>query len=177
MSVPEVFGALVLVALGGLFLYALSTTLVLPKTRGAMFVGTSPRRIRAALGVLVLCPGARVVDLGSGDGRILRALWRRYRVRAVGYEINPLAYLLSRVWNLAARVPAEVRFRDFMRADLSEYEVIFCYLFPDVMPQLSEKLRREALPGTLVVSFNFPLPGSRPFRVLREGEPIYFYRL
>jgi len=165
------------VALAALLLYALSVALVLPRTRGAMFVGTSRRRIRAVVEALELPSTARVVDLGCGDGRFLRAVWRRYRVRAVGYEINPLAWFLARTLNFLFGVPAEVRLGDFLKADLSDYDLIFCYLFPDVMPQVAEKIRREARPGTLVVSANFPLPGLAPERILRVGEPIYFYRL
>ncbi|QJA06410.1 hypothetical protein FVE67_06165 [Thermosulfurimonas marina] len=160
-----------------LLLYALSVVLVLPKTRGAMFVGTSRRRIRAVLEALELSPTARVVDLGCGDGRFLRAVWRRFGVRALGYEINPLAWFLARGLNFLFRIPAEVRFGDFWEADLSDYDLIFCYLFPDLMSALSEKISREARPGTLVVSANFPLPGLKPQRVLQVGEPIYFYRL
>ncbi|HFC98721.1 MAG TPA: class I SAM-dependent methyltransferase [Thermosulfurimonas dismutans] len=157
--------------------YALSTALVLPRTRGAMFVGTSRRKIRAILEELSLSPSARVVDLGCGDGRFLRAVWRRYRVRAVGYEINPFAWVLARSLNALFRVPAEVRFGDFMQADLSGYDLIFCYLFPDVLPRLEEKIRREARPGTFIVSANFPLPGLKPQKVLHLDDPVYFYRL
>ncbi len=97
-------------------------------------------------------------------------------MRAVGYEINPWAYLLARTLNFLLRVPAEVRFGDFLKSDLSGYEVIFCYLFPDVLRELAEKIRREARPGTLIVSVNFPLPGWRPYKVIHQGNPIYFYR-
>ncbi len=48
--------------------YALSTALVLPRTRGAMFVSTSRAKIRAILKELSLPPSAWVVDLGCGDG-------------------------------------------------------------------------------------------------------------
>ena len=157
--------------------YALSTALVLPCTRGAMFVGTSRRKIQAILAEILLSPSARVVDLGCGDGRFLRAVWRHYRVRAVGYEINPFAWALARTLGALFRVPAEVRFGDFMQADLSGYDLIFCYLFPDVMPRLEEKIRREARPGTLIVSANFPLPGLKPKKVLHLDDPVYFYRL
>ncbi len=157
--------------------YALSTALVLPRTRGAMFVATSRRMIQAILEELSLSPSSRVVDLGCGDGRFLRAVWQRYRVRAVGYEINPFAWALSRILNALFRVPAEVRFGDFMQADLSGYDLIFCYLFPDVLPRLAEKIRREARPGTLIVSANFPFPGLKPEKILRLEDPIYFYRL
>jgi hypothetical protein len=75
----------------------------------------------------------------------------------------------------------EVRRRDFWKANLSEANVIFCYLFPDVMQNLSDKLIVELNPGTVVASCNFALPGWQAVRVVRPGsafhnDPIYIYR-
>ncbi|OAQ21846.1 SAM-dependent methyltransferase [Thermosulfurimonas dismutans] len=157
--------------------YAVSMVLVLPKTKGALFVSTSRRKIRAILEAVSMSPETRLVDLGCGDGRFLRAAWKRYQVRGVGYEINPWAYFLARAKNGLFRVPTEVRFRDFMKEDLSSYEVIFCYLFPDVLRELSPKLRQELRKGAIVISCNFPLPGWRPQKVIQEGDPIYIYQV
>ncbi|MBU1740279.1 MAG: SAM-dependent methyltransferase, partial [Proteobacteria bacterium] len=75
----------------------------------------------------------------------------------------------------------EVRRASFWTLDLGPADVVTCYLFPDVMARLAEKLAAELRPGARVVSFNFPLPGWRPERVLapdssRHGDPIYIYR-
>ncbi len=168
-----IFGPLALIKLS----YALGTVIALPHTKGALFVSTSRRKIRAILEALPLSPATRLVDLGCGDGRFLRAVYRRYGVVGIGFEINPWAYFLARLYNWLARCPAQVKRRDFMKEDLSSYEVIFCYLFPDLLLELTPKIQAEARPGTIVISCNFPLPGLSPWRVLEEDDPIYFYRL
>ena len=126
-------------------------------------------------------PGQVLVDLGCGDGRVLRRMHRRFDVAAVGYERNLLAYVNARMRCLGRR-GITVRFRDFRKADLSGTDVVFFYLFPDVLPALSIKLSRELKPGAVVVSANFAIPNWRPERVLRSGcgrhgDPLYLYKM
>jgi SAM-dependent methyltransferase len=160
---------------------ALSVALVLPRTRGALWVSTSRTRIAAVLDAVSMRPGELLVDLGCGDGRVLRMARRRWSVRVRGYELNPLAFLKARLLCLG-RAGIELRRADFFTADLSQADGVFCYLFPDVMGDLARKLVQELRPGCLIVSCNFALPGLAPRRVLRpagslHNDPIYIYRL
>ncbi len=155
--------------------YAISTIFVLGKTKGALFVSTSRAKIEAILDNLPMEPETRLVDLGCGDGRFLRAAFKRYGVKGVGFEINPWAYFLACLWNLLLRVPVKIKRKNFFKEDLSRYDVIFCYLFPDLLLELSPKLQKEVRVGTIIVSANFPLPGWEPYLILRVEDPIYFY--
>lgn len=168
---------------GGLFCvkmaYVFSTALALPATQGALYVSTARLRIAAALEAVPMAPGDLMVDLGCGDGRVLRLARRRYGVRGVGYELNPLAFLKARLLCMG-RPDIDIRMRNFWSADLSGARVVFCYLFPDVMARMADKLAADLAPGATVVSCNFPLPGFRPEQVLRPGgsrhnDPIYIY--
>ena len=174
-----------ILATGSLFFlkmaYVLSVAIVLPVTRGALYVSTSRRRIAAFLDAVAVQPEQVIVDLGCGDGRVLRMARRKYGVRAIGYEMNPAAYIKARILCLGTG-GVRVRMCNFWKADLSAADVIFCYLFPDVMEKLSQKLRRELKPGATVVSCNFKLPGWHPSRILRPGnslhnDPIYIYKI
>ena len=112
---------------------------------------------------------------------MLRCIRKRFGAVAIGYERNPLAYFNARLLCLWHR-GISVRFRDFRKADLSAADVVFCYLFPDVLPELSRKLGRELRTGTVVVSANFAIPDWRPEQVLRadhclHGDPLYVYRM
>jgi len=112
---------------------------------------------------------------------MLRAARRRYNVRAVGYELNPMAWFRARLSSLGD-AGIRVHRRNFFTDDLSAADTVFCYLYPDVTADLAAKLRRELRVGTRVLSFNFPLPGIATERVIRpEGtiwnDPIYLYRL
>jgi len=173
-----------LLLVGALCLFKLvfvtSAAVVLPITQGALFVSTTKRRVNAALDALSLSPGQLLIDLGCGDGRVLRTAAKRYGVRAVGYELNPLALTKAWLFNLG-RNGISVRRRNFWKIDLAEADAIFCYLFPDLMPELAAKLQRELSPGTPVISCNFELPGWTAQRVLHpqgslHNDPIYLYR-
>ncbi|UCH21123.1 MAG: class I SAM-dependent methyltransferase [Deltaproteobacteria bacterium] len=170
---------------GGLFVlkmaYALSVALVLPVTKGALYVSTSNVRIAAFMEAVPMKTAQLLVDLGCGDGRVLRKARKTYGVRAIGFELNPLAYLSARVACLGTS-SVEIRFQSFWKADLSKADIVFCYLFPDVMKPLANKLRSELKPGAVIVSCNFVLPDMVPERVLRPGnslhnDPIYIYRI
>jgi SAM-dependent methyltransferase len=173
-----------LLLLGSFFIfkiaYALSIAFVLPFTRGAVYVPTSSARIAAILQAVPMESPEKLVDLGCGDGRVLKMAWQTYGVRGLGYEINPFAYLKARLRCIGIK-GVEIKCCSFWRANLSEADVVFCYLFPDVMKNLSEKLRSELKCGAVVVSCNFALPDWHAQRILRpnnpnQGDPIYIYR-
>jgi len=160
--------------------YVLCTALALPVTRGALYVSTSRVRISAFLDAVPMDAGQLLVDIGCGDGRVLRQVRRRYGVRAVGYELNFLAFVKAKFLCIG-RKNIEVKWRNFWTVDLSNADVVFCYLFPDVMRDLAAKLKSDLKPGAVVVSCNFHLPGFNPERILRPGnsfhsDPIYVYR-
>ena len=161
-------------------LYVICTAMALPQTQGALYVSTSRKRINAALEAIPLKAGHLLIDLGCGDGRILRLANRRCAVDAVGYELNWLAYLKARVMCRGHRRVAIV-YGNFWKADLSKADVVCCYLFPDILARLALKLSQELKPGAMIISFNFPLPGLTPRQKLRpesslHNDPIYIYQ-
>lgn len=174
----------VLIAIGGLvavkLVFTASIVSVFPVTRGAMFHPSAAVRVKTFLDHVPMAAGVLLVDIGCGDGRVLKAAAKRYDVRAVGFEVNPLAYLLALIRTLGMK-SVEVKYGDFWKADLREADVVFCYLFPDVMRRLVVKLEAELKPGARVCSCNFPIPGWRPIETLfpessLHGDPIYLYR-
>ncbi len=102
-----------------------------------------------------------VYDLGSGDGRVISAMVNTTQARVIGYEVSMPLFLWSwvKLFALGQRKRGYVRFADFFRTDLSQADVIFCFLTPKAMQKLSEKFKRELRPGTRVISYAFFLPG------------------
>lgn len=173
-----------LVFAGGLFslkmTYVLCTALALPATQGALYVSTTQTRLNAFIKAVPMKPDQTLMDIGCGDGRVLRLARRYYNVRAIGFEVNLMAYLKARLQSIGLS-GIEIKRKNFWRQNLAGADVVFCYLYPDVMRRLAAKLQSELRPGTLIVSCNFPLPGFKPERVIRlEGtlhsDPLFIYQ-
>jgi len=175
----------ILIVLGFIFIIkmvvVISIISVLRITQGAMFHPSAFIRVKTFLDATPMHANELLIDIGCGDGRVLREAWKRYGVRALGYEVNPMAYFLARLRNFFA-AGVKISYKNFWKEDISAADVIFCYLFPDVMEKLAQKLKQELRPGTRVVSCNFRLPGWTHYTELNPDSffhngPIYFYHV
>jgi len=118
-----------------------------------------------------------VVDLGSGDGKIVISAAQRYGARAMGVEYNPDMVKLSRDNARKAGVSDKVTIvqGDFFKVDFGKATVLTLYLLPD----LNVKLRPRILalkPGTRVVSHSFDMQEWEPDELsLLDGKRAYFW--
>lgn len=114
-----------------------------------------------------------VVDLGSGDGRLVIEAARRYGARGVGVERDENLVLRAR----AAAQKAEVADRvSFTQGDIFEFDtrratVVTLYLLPRLLVRLVPKLRAELAPGARVVSHDYPLDSWPAERTLEFDVP------
>lgn len=107
-----------------------------------------------------------IYDLGSGWGRLCVAVAQEFpQARVIGLELAWPALIISTLRNLIAG-QGNLRFRraDFWQHDISDGDIILCYLGDVVMADLRDKLRREARPNRLFISNTFPLP--------KDWEPL-----
>ena len=161
--------------------YVLATALVLPITQGALFVSSSRVRVAAFIDAVPMRAGQLLVDIGCGDGRVLRMASKRYGAKAIGYEVNLMAYIKARLLCMGDS-NIQIRWQNFWNKKLTAADVVFCYLYPDVMKRLSDKLRSDLKPGTIVASCNFALPGFQSRRTIRpdsalHNDPLYIYQM
>lgn len=140
---------------------------------GAPYLPTHRRDAETALDAVELKPGELFVDIGCGDGVLLRAAAAR-GATAIGYEINPLVWLTARIACWKQRQNISVRLGNFWRHDLSDADVIFAFLTRPYMKRLEEKLARQAKPGARVLSYGFELP-KRPVDANAGGAHLYRY--
>lgn len=112
----------------------------------------------------------RVVDLGSGDGKIVIAAVRNHGARARGLEYNPEMVALSRRLAQQAGVTEKASFQqaDIFVTDFSEATVVTMYLLPQLNLKLRPKLFTMA-PGTRVVSHSFDMGDWQPDEQSRAG--------
>ena len=111
-------------------------------------------------------PGDLVVDLGSGDGRIVIAAAREFGARALGIELDAGLVEKSRANARAAGVGDRTSFvqGDVLRTDFSQATVVTVYLLPQLINQLQPKLLDGLRPGARIVSHAFTMTGWKPDR-------------
>ena len=122
------------------------------------FITTPDRVTLAMLQLAGVTANDFVVDLGSGDGRIVITAARRFGARGLGVELDPELVSRSRANARAAGVAdrAEFRVQDLFETDLSAAQVITLYLLPEVNLQLRPRLLALA-PGTRIVSHDWDM--------------------
>jgi protein-L-isoaspartate O-methyltransferase len=139
---------------------------------GALYIPTDPETVGKMLDAAVLHEGDRLVDIGSGDGRLVIAAARKGIV-AKGYEINPILVWLSRrkIHREGLEKLASIEWKDFWSADLSPYSVVTVFGIGHVMKRLERKLGHELKTGSRVVCNLFPLPTWEG-----KKESVFVYR-
>jgi protein-L-isoaspartate O-methyltransferase len=130
------------------------------------FITTPPEVVERMLQLAGTRAGDLVVDLGSGDGRIVLAAAQKFGARGLGIELD--AALVEQSRTNAKRMQLEDRVRfvegDVLRADLSGASVVTVYLLPALMVQLQSRFLEELAPGTRIVSHSFTMAGWPPDR-------------
>ncbi len=126
-----------------------------------------------------------LVDLGAGIGSILRRfIAARPQLRCVGIENAPLTWLIGRL-NLGLHTPAKAsyhwQFGSLWDYSLADFDLVYCFLSSEPMPDLWEKAKQEMRPGTLLVSNSFPIPDIPPSKIInvtdRRATVLYCYQL
>jgi protein-L-isoaspartate O-methyltransferase len=106
-------------------------------------------------------PEDHVIDLGSGDGRIVLTAAKVFGASGMGVEIRRDLVALS---NAAAReqgLADRVHFieQDLFDTDISKASVVTMYLLPEMVNRLKDKLLGELQPGARVLSHDYPIEG------------------
>jgi len=143
------------------------------------FVPTAGRDLLLITERVALSANDVIYDLGSGNGKVVFALERLTGAQAVGFESTLWAHWYAQLKKLFINSRARFVLGNFFKRDWSGATVIYCYLYPPLMPQVGEKISRECKPGTRVIVRDFPIPNLRQtgrFRTYGKHE-VFVYTL
>jgi len=132
----------------------------------APFITTPPEVVARMLQLAGTGPQDTVLDLGSGDGRIVIAAARDHGARGLGIELDPKLVALARENARRAGVADRARFEegDALKAELTQASVVTIYLLPFLLEQLQPRLLGQLRPGARVVTHAFAMKGWPPDR-------------
>ena len=139
------------------------------------YVPTPQEVVERMLEIAKVSASDYLIDLGSGDGRIVVTAAKKYGTRGFGVDINPERISEANENAKSAGVTDKVAFyqRDLFETDLSEATVITMYLLPRVNLELRPRLL-DLRPGTRIVSHDFSMEDWKPdVHVKMEAKEKY----
>jgi hypothetical protein len=144
--------------------------------RGAPYVPSRKRELATAFDKLYsLTDNDVLIDIGSGDGIVLREAARR-GARAIGYELNPILVLISRLVSRGSSL-VTVHLADFWMVKLpSETTVVYVFGESRDIANMAKKVGQEAnrLGKTLsFISYGFAVPDMIP---VKKMGAYYLYQ-
>lgn len=140
---------------------------------GAPWIPTFPKAVEIILKLSKAKKGEKVVDLGSGDGRIMIA-FAKQGIEVHGWEINPIMVIWSwiAIRKSGTQKLAHVHFGNFWTANLAKFDVVVVYGVSGIMKRLEKKLKRQLRPKAKVIAAIFPFVGWKE-ETVEKGMFLY----
>ncbi|HUD11797.1 MAG TPA: methyltransferase domain-containing protein [Candidatus Saccharimonadia bacterium] len=140
---------------------------------GAPYVPILKKQSDGVFELAHLQSGQTFIDLGCGDGRLLRSAASK-GIKCIGYEINPFMVLTSRIVCWRYRKLVTVHWANLWQVTLPRADVIYVFLMPKHMPHLHALLETQITRPTTVISYAFEIPG-RPAKQRTTNTFVYDY--
>ncbi|XP_024879571.1 protein FAM173B [Temnothorax curvispinosus] len=120
-----------------------------------------------------------LIDLGSGDGRIVLAAAKR-GFKAHGIELNTWLVWYSRLQALINGLSSETAFlkQDLWKHHLGNYDNVVIFGVDQMMGDIEKKFNTELRRDSLVIACRFPLPNTRPVVTIGHGvDTVWVYKI
>jgi cyclopropane fatty-acyl-phospholipid synthase-like methyltransferase len=137
------------------------------------FVTTSSDNLKTVIELSEIKPAMKVVDLGSGDGRVVLE-FAKHKATVHGFEIRPelVERSIKRISDAGLEEKITIFQSSFWDVDLSAYDIIYIYGMQSVLVRLEQKLEQEMNPGASFISNIFRLPKWRAKKI-KDGVHLY----
>ncbi len=147
---------------------------------GAPYVPSKADELAAVLAHARLTPADTFLDVGCGDGRVVLTAISTYGVTGTGVDINPVLIRTARAQAREQGISATFQTGNIKNVDYAPYSVIYLYLLPQLIQQITTRILAQTAPGTLVISHWFSIRGWEPYlESTYQGRDFtsYYYRI
>jgi hypothetical protein len=141
---------------------------------GPPYLPTFKKQIEVALEMVDLKPGETLLELGSGDGRVMLAAAKR-DLKVIGIELNPLLVIVSYIVTWRYRNQVRIIWGNYWGRPWPRADGIFTFMLPRYMGRLDERIEKWRPKAIRLVSFAFALPNREP-KEQRENVLLYEYK-
>jgi len=121
-----------------------------------------------------------LVDLGSGDGRLLLKAHNSSGCKCTGYDISPMMLIIAQTKKIL-QFPLSKDFtfeaEDIFKVDLKNFTKVYCYLDEKSLEILKPKLLEFIKSGGEVYSYRYNINNINKEKkiILKDGNPLYIY--
>lgn len=148
---------------------------------GSPFVKTKSKTLEMILQNADLKPKQEFIDLGCGDGVVVRTAYKKYKIKGIGVDINPLLIYRAKLLNYLQHT-SRVKFlkQNIFDADIKTADVIYMFLLPKFLVRLKSKLKNESKKKALIISHGFEIEGWEKYKIKTiKNKPFstFYYRL
>ncbi len=134
---------------------------------------TRRAQVETAIKLLGLKKGQTIIDIGSGDGVVLKVAAQK-GIKGVGYELNPIMWLISKIRLRKYKDIVRVELGDFWTKKLPKCDGVFLFLTTPYMKKMEKKLVSELKPKTKVASYAFEFASQKPIKM---ENAVYLYEI
>ena len=168
-----------------IFMSVYGASLIYSSLMGAPYVPTKNKLALEILKEVKFKKNGLFIELGSGDGRIVRTAVTNFDIRGVGVDINYLLVLWSNVLNsLDPRLRGDDKLSfmndNILDVNLTQADYIYLFLFPALIEKLLPKFNEELKKGTIIISHGFEILKYKKKlikKVPRNTFPTYYYKI
>ena len=156
----------------------LAVMVIVPALFGAPWHPISRRDLKRALDFCDAKAGERLVDLGSGDGRVLIAAAKEYDLIGTGIEIDPIKVWLANLRVRWAGVQDKVKIvqANIFDTDYGEADILFIYLTHQALDRLFPKILEQLKPNVKILCYRFCIQGMTPDKV-NSDKTLFLYTM
>jgi hypothetical protein len=137
------------------------------------YVQTPQNVVDTMLEIARVGPGDTIIDLGSGDGRMVITAAKKHGARGFGVDLDRKLVALANRNAARAGVADRAVFyqRDLHETDVSDATVMSIYLLPEVNLMIRTRLLATLKPGTRIVSHDYGMGEWRPDALTEVAAP------
>ncbi len=138
---------------------------------GAPYLPTLSKDAEKAFELAELKPGQLILELGCGDGKMLIYAAKK-GVKSIGYEINPILFLIAYFRTRKYSKYASVRLANFWNVSLPKADCVYVFLLNRYMTKLDKLLNKYKYKPIKLISFAFEIPDKKS---IAKANSIFLY--
>ena len=122
----------------------------------------------------------KLIDMWSWTGKMLRFFEKEFACITTWYEIDLANSIIARILNKVFKTNCEVIRWNYFTSNLANFDIIYIYLYPELVAKIEEKIEKEARKGTIVIANAFKLIKAEPIEIIYDDkwkEEVYIYEV